>query len=731
MNRFFTLLTLLSLSAGVLHAATGDTTKVRVFDKFSMNRYGSFDQKVKLPDASKKYQRIWLKYTLGCESNGQCEWDYTLMLILRKHTGKNDSTQKQAPYLKVGNATPDSVSYSENPTWVNTYNATTGQTDSALSSTVAIYLFNDSLQPLQRTDSLGGYAANYYRYTFDSAGVKTDSAWIAATNVIYQRYTSYYEVFEVINNYELGRFISPYAKTFPKTFEYDYVYDVTDYANLLADADSAELRIEYQGYSYGFTATWDMIYIEGTPARDVVGIDHIYFGGYDYGQSTSIEQRLNEKSFTVPEGTDAAVARVIITGHGGEDNANCAEFCPKNYYLKLNNQQIAEQLVWKDDCGANPITAQPGTWVYNRANWCPGEKIRLFEHPLQVEAGSTNTIDMDMQPFTANGYAGYNISLQVIYYKAPNFTRDAAIEDVIEPSRNQWHSKTNPICDNARIVLKNWGSEPLTRALISTQVANGQVLEQQWAGNLAYGEEEVVRLSMIWPSDLGDQTFRVWLSSINAQPEDGNMLNNIKTSSFDIPLTFPQRFIIEMQTNLIPGDNSYTLTDSYGKTHFSKTFSKSSTLHRDTMDLGYGCYTLRLDDMRGNGIDWWAASGEGKGRFRVLTADQPLKVLYTFNPDFGSFSQLSFRVLHPVGLKDVAEVSKNITIYPNPANSIVFIKGVETQSATLTDITGKAIRNYTYTEAGIHVADIPAGMYLLQISDRSGNTFVKKLHINR
>ncbi len=36
---------------------------------------------------------------------------------------------------------------------------------------------------------------------------------------------------------------------------------------------------------------------------------------------------------------------------------------------------------------------------------------------------------------------------------------DASIEDVLAPSKNIWHSKTNPICDNAKVVLKNWGAE--------------------------------------------------------------------------------------------------------------------------------------------------------------------------------------------------------------------------------------------------------------------------------
>jgi hypothetical protein len=729
MNRLITLLALLFATFNMLSAANGDTTRVNVFDKFSMNRYGSFDKKVKLPDASKKYQRIWLKYTLGCESNGQCEWDYTLKLFFREHTGKRDSTLKQAPRIRLTGSVPDSVSYSTDTTWVNTFNTVTKETDSALASLITVYIYGDTLRPLLLTDSIKGFTANYYRYSYDSTGKKTDSVWIAANSVIRQKYTSYYEGFEVVNDLELGRFISPYAKSFPKTFQYDYVYDVTDYAYLFAQADSAEMRIEYQGYSYGFTATWDMIYIEGTPARDVIAIRNVYNGGYDYGQSVSIEEKLNARSFTVPEGTAAAVARVIITGHGGENNENCAEFCPKSYYLNLNGQQIAEQLVWKDDCGANAIVAQPGTWIYNRANWCPGEKIRVFEHPLNVTAGSTNTIDMNMQPFTANGYAGYNLSMQLVYYKAPNFENDAAIEDILAPSRNFWHSKTNPICDNAKVVLKNWGSKPLTRALISSQISNGQVFTQEWGGNLAYGEQAEVSLMMFWPTDISDRTYKVWLSSVNSQPTDENTWNNTMHSEFEVPLTLPQKFVIETRTNNLPGDNSYTITDSYGKTHKERTFTAANTLHRDTMDIGYGCYTLKFNDERGNGIDWWAAPSEGKGMCRIVTAEGPYKVLRSFSPDFGSFFQLSFRVQHPVGLNDINTDASLVKVYPNPANNVIFVEGVSTNHTSILDVTGKLVAEYNYTSVGMDVSNLPAGIYLLQITGKQGETFVKKITI--
>jgi hypothetical protein len=734
-----TLLVLGILCFGQLtFAANGDSTVVRVWDKFHMNNYGAFDKKALLPPATQKSQRIWLKYTLGCTANGQCEWDYDIALFARHKTGAKDSTLKQAPYLKVNNVAKDSVGYSTDTTWVNTFNTVTKRTDSIPSAKLLITLFADSTtKPLQVTDTISGYTANYYRYMFDSTGKKTDSSWVAATHTIYQHLTPYYSVFDVYSDFELGRLISPYAKAFPKNFQYEYVYDVTDYAKYLND--STELRIFYSGYSYGFTATWDFIYIEGTPAKEVIEIQNIYNGGYQYGASPSIEASLIEKPFTVPADAASVKAKMLISGHGGESNENCSEFCPKNYTLLLNNQQIAKQLVWRDDCGANPITAQGGTWIYDRANWCPGETIHPFEYNLNVAAGSNNTINMDMDPYTANGYASYKVAFQLIYYKSNSYQIDASIEDILAPSKNNWYSKSNPICDNAKIILKNWGAQPLTDAWITCKMGNGTEMANHWTGNLQYGEEAEVSLpNLKWPTDLTDNTFKVWITAVNGKQitADENPTNNSATSTFDLPITLPKTFIIETKTNLKPQQNAYTIKDSKGNIYKTRTFTAANTMHRDTITLAFGCYTFQFNDdnageMEGsNGLGWWAAPGEGTGSLRIVTPT-PTQVLKTFSVDFGTFTQLNFRVQHPVGLAEQTLKAENIKVFPSPASDILYTEGAPFTKAVLMDISGKEVASFSDVSAGLNIQLVPTGIYILQLTTADNQVVSKKVSIQK
>lgn len=735
----FTLLFFLMLGLGSLtYAANGDSTVVRVWDKYPMNAYGASNKKVALPASSQKHQRIWLKYTLGCTSNGQCEWDYDIALFVRHKTGAKDSTKQQAPYLKVNNVAKDSVVFSRDTTWVNTFNAVTKQTDSVPSATMLITLYADSLNnPLMVTDSIIGFTANYYRYWYDTTGAKTDSAWVPSTETIYQHMSPYYNVFDAFVDYELGRLISPYAKQFPKTFQYDYVYDVTDFAKYLSD--SAELRIFYSGYSYGFTATWDFVYIEGTPAKEVIGIQNIYNSSYTYGGATSIENALNEKSFSVPADAASVKARIIMTGHGGEGNENCAEFCAKHYYLKLNNQQIAQQLVWRDNCGANPITAQGGTWIYDRANWCPGAIVYPYEYNLNVAGGSNNTIDMDMEQFVASGNALYKIALQLIYYKANNYQIDASLEEVLAPTTNQWHSKTNPVCDNAKVTLKNWGAQPLTSAWFSYKLGNGKEMSSPWNGNLKYGEEAIVTLpNMIWPTDLTNRTFKVWLTTVNGKAisADENATNNTLSSTFDVPKTFPKTFIVETRTNLRPEQNAYTITDAKGNVIKSRTFTATNTMHRDTIQLGFGCYTFKFnddnagEDQGSNGLGWWAAPGEGTGTLRIVTP-APIQVLNTFNVDFGTFTQVNFRVEHPVGLVEQTIKADDIKVYPSPASDVLFTEGAAFAKGVLFDISGKEVVSFNDFTSGLNIQSVPTGIYMLQLTTPDNQVVTKKVSISK
>src|SRR5690606_16326991 len=91
------------LSATLLFAAHGDTTKVQTFAGLQMNHYGAFDTTVEFPDGSVSYRKVLMTFTLGkyaCSGynpnnagdgpgkTGWCgDWDYDVHLFIMTKTG--------------------------------------------------------------------------------------------------------------------------------------------------------------------------------------------------------------------------------------------------------------------------------------------------------------------------------------------------------------------------------------------------------------------------------------------------------------------------------------------------------------------------------------------------------------------------------------------------------------------------------------------------------------------
>ncbi len=140
--------------------------------------------------------------------------------------------------------------------------------------------------------------------------------------------------------------------------------------------------------------------IEGTPPRDVLSIQNLWNGGFNYGQASDpIENHLQPITVHLPETAVNSRWKSRITGHGMDTPKNCAEFCAKTHYFKVNNVQQYAKLVWRNNCDLNPVYPQGGTWIYDRANWCPGAEVWTYDWELTpfLTPGSDATLDHDVR----------------------------------------------------------------------------------------------------------------------------------------------------------------------------------------------------------------------------------------------------------------------------------------------------------------------------------------------
>jgi len=94
MRRVVAAFGVLALSTSVSHATPGDTTWVRTFDQDFYNWATPHEQTFTLPAATTPWQKILLRYTIGCPTApGDCDpWDRIGYLQVLHDTGETDTT---------------------------------------------------------------------------------------------------------------------------------------------------------------------------------------------------------------------------------------------------------------------------------------------------------------------------------------------------------------------------------------------------------------------------------------------------------------------------------------------------------------------------------------------------------------------------------------------------------------------------------------------------------------
>lgn len=555
---------------------------------------------------------------------------------------------------------------------------------------------------------------------------------------------------------EIARIITPYATDWLSTNrKHDFVVDVTDYSSILNG--NLDFRYKYDGYSWGFTLTLKLEMIEGTPTMPALSVKNIYDGYFSYGNTSNpIENHLIAKPFIYNSPVTKAFVKNIISGHGSDDNG-CGEFCSKYYDLKINNMAISQKQLWKSDCGVNDISPQTGTWLYERANWCPGQIVYPILHDIssQTSASSTFSVDIDMEPYTSptqTNTGGYNIVSQLISYAAPSYSNDISIEDIIAPNNDPNYARSNNICVNPKIKIKNTGTNPVTQVVFNYNITGGSVATYTWTGTLNFLEETIVEFGPLMPLYNGNTTneFNVSIDKVNGVNGDQDLMNNSYKSTYNSVKVYPNQFLITFVTNaatslINPGFNEahWTIKDDNGNIVASRINNLNSKTLKDTVNLPDGCYTFTMDDDGCDGISWWAyqyyTPNPGNGSIRFNKLGIPV-ILKNFSGDFGCQTTERFMTSSAVTSINKLESSFSFQLFPNPAsNSINLLFDVtefQTVDFKVIDITGKEFKTGTLNSIGsesyqIDTDNLPSGMYFITCKFEKGEPITRKFTIQK
>ena len=606
---------------------------------------------------------------------------------------------------------------------------TTSVKDSVENFKTAVYHFGTANNNLISIDTNYYYNAGYTYVYNGETGVKIDSVMIASTGTITISDLNYYQFSP--SRFQITSFVTPYGNGLNlgltgKTF----IMDVSDFAPILKGWK--RMTIEGGG-QWQEDMDIKFMYIVGTPPRTVKDIKQVWKIEEIAYTNILNDFKCEPRSVHLDASASSFKMRSMITGHGQE-----GEFIPQTHYIDIAGGTHEFEWTCVKTCGENPIYPQGGTWIYDRAGWCPGMQTNLQESDLTpfVTPGSNAVIDYGIN--TASGDSRYFSSNQLVSYGAPNFALDAAIVEIKSPTTLSEYGRLNPICHNPTIQIQNTGSTPLTSAKIEYWV-NGNTNHEtyNWTGNLNFLEKADVVLpsgSSLWSGMTGtvSNKFNAKISNPNGGA-DGYSYNNMHTSSFGIPAVIPNNFYVFFKSNLAASETDYKIMNDAGVTIFSRTNMTNSTIYKDTFNLPLGCYTLLITDTGGDGISFWANSaGTGACIIKKVSNGFAIK---TLQPDFGNSLKYDFSIDYPLAIDDL-EKDSNFSLYPNPAQNEFMIETENVQSDKIViynSIGQKVTIPFVMLDNKLvyNCQQIKTGIYFVEYTDKTNLRWIRKIVITK
>lgn len=574
------------------------------------------------------------------------------------------------------------------------------------------------------SDTLTRWDAYYNNYSYDASGVATDSSLVVPDETFYRIDMPYYgDPYEILIPWEIARYITPYGNGLSLGDDgWTWTFDVTDYRPLLVDS----LQVTAGNFQELLDLEFHMI--EGTPSREVVNIDKLYSGSFSL---KNFAENVTPDTISLDPMAETFKVKTRTSGHQFDNPTNCAEFCYKIQSLDVNGQMVADWQIMQE-CANNPLHPQGGTWIYDRAGWCPGAKVT--DQNIEITPYVTSDVVIIDYNSQYDEYGNYLLETHLISYGQLNFELDASVEEVIAPNNDKIYGRFNPSAGAPEIIIANNGSETLTDLKI-TYGPNGSSKEYMWSGNLEFDQTENVILEEFdWEEWLaGDGNFTVEVSNPN-NSNDENPINNTYETNYNLPPVYPSTIVIHFRTNKAGYQNSWELKLNNDQVILERDGFDNETLYVDTITFMNGCFKFYMYDTGHNGISFWA-NNQGSGLLRWYDLDG--NVLKVFNGDFGDQIYHSFYTDMFLDIKNNTNNTFEFEIIPNPNNGkfhISFNDIIEDDyDISVYNSTGQQIYNdqlnRSYSGGLLNLDQLSPGIYTCVLQGSNGRS-VKNFVIN-
>lgn len=582
-------------------------------------------------------------------------------------------------------------------------------------------IFSDSIGVVQyqywpKDNTLLDFAGNVSSTTSSTSSIQLADSTLS----YFQRNARKLEIMSFVTPYGINLDLGQNGKA--------WYFDVSDFIPILKG--NRRMTLE-RGGQWQEEMDIKFLFIVGTPPRDVKAIDQVWpVSSRPYTQIIN-DTYFAPKTLTLDTTANEYKLRSVITGHGQQ-----GEFIPRNHFLNINGGPIEfNWTVWKE-CAENPIFPQGGTWIFDRAGWCPGMSSDIEEYDITSLVGGASTVTLDYGVTTASGDSRYIVNNQLVSYGAPNFSLDARITEVISPTSHAEFEKFNPACKDAEIVLQNSGSGQLTSAVIEYWINSGPKSTFNWVGNLNFLDDINIVLptnTAFWSATTTtNNQFYARIASANGV-SDQYSANDSIIRSFEVSDMLPPSFYIQFTTNNAASESSYDIRDNTGAILFQRNNMSNNSTYRDTFNLTAGCYSFNVYDSDDDGLSFFA-NNDGTGSVRINKIGGSLQK--SFNSDFGDGFQYNFTLNTLVGIDEI-EMGESIILYPNPTKNQISIEttGLENANWAIYDAQGREIQSGRiaqdhHSTSTLDVSAYDNGIYFIHFN-KEGSTAVQKFIISK
>ncbi|MBR6438771.1 MAG: Omp28-related outer membrane protein [Bacteroidales bacterium] len=284
-----------------------------------------------------------------------------------------------------------------------------------------------------------------------------------------------------------------------------------------------------------------------------------------------------------------------------------------------------------------------------------------------------------------------------------------------------------------KFVLTNIGTEALTSVKFNAQIA-GATHEFEWTGELPSGDN--TKMDFVMEIPFGSYTGTLNIIEANGQPFEASMGFTAESQEW------AEAEFLGETTNL----KVYIIQDQWGEQitwdiinsageivaeggpyqHLVGSGSTQANVENIENVPTDECYLFRIYDSNNNGI----CCNYGNGYYYIKDATG--NHIIDGDGDFGSMASHLFSLKRDHTYVDENDASNSLNIYPNPANSKIFVEGENVSVVELYNSLGQKVLTVEGSDnTSVDVASFKNGVYVVRVITNDGSVTTKKVTIAR